>query len=258
MDLSQGRVFGKAAEAYDRVRPGYPAEVVDRLLACAGGGARILEVGCGTGQATRALAAGAREVVALEPDERMAALARRRCAGLPRVRVEVAAFEEWALPPEPFDLLVSAQAWHWVDAGVRTAKAAEALRAGGWLAVMWNQPRLADEVVWQVLDAAYRRHAPQLAGRRPGTRVATVVGEVAGETETCADFGPVSEHAVAWHDELRPDEFVAWLATQSHHLRLEAGARRGLLAQVEAGVAERASVAIAYTCRLLLAPRLDG
>src|SRR3954465_6162416 len=85
-----GRVFNEVPELYDRVRPGYPDELFSDLVTITGMGKRssVLEVGCGTGPATRPLAALAGSVTAVEPGADMAAVARRRLATLPNVEVE--------------------------------------------------------------------------------------------------------------------------------------------------------------------------
>ena len=85
-----GRVFNEVPELYDRVRPGYPAELFADLVAITGMGqeSSVLEVGCGTGQATRSLAALGCSVTAVEPGEGTAALARQRLAGFGNVTVE--------------------------------------------------------------------------------------------------------------------------------------------------------------------------
>ena len=130
--------FDEAAELYDRARPGYPAALFDDLaaLACIGPGCRVLELGCGTGQATVPLAERGCAIVCVELGAGMAAVARRKLARFPSVEVVVAPFEDWPLPPEPFDTVVSATAFHWLDPAVRVAKAADALRPGGALATI--------------------------------------------------------------------------------------------------------------------------
>jgi SAM-dependent methyltransferase len=115
-----GRVFDEVPELYDRVRPGYPDQLFADLAALTGtgDGGSVLEVGCGTGQATRSLAALGWSVTAVEPGARMAALARRRLADLGDVHVERSTFEEWDDRGRRFDLVVAASAWHWVDPAV--------------------------------------------------------------------------------------------------------------------------------------------
>ncbi|MEU8310606.1 class I SAM-dependent methyltransferase [Actinomadura sp. NPDC048955] len=96
----------------------------------------VLEVGCGTGQATRSLAALRCSVTAIEPGAEMAALARRRLAPFCNVTVETSTFEEWDDRGRRFDALVAASAWHWVDPSIGWQRAHAVLRPGGWMALL--------------------------------------------------------------------------------------------------------------------------
>src|SRR5215469_8020707 len=89
-----GRLFDEVPELYDRIRPAYPDELFVDLVAITGMDRRssVLEVGCGTGQATRPLAALGLPVTAIEPGAGMAALARQRLAAFPGVEVEISTF----------------------------------------------------------------------------------------------------------------------------------------------------------------------
>src|SRR3984885_9586932 len=124
--------FGADACRYDRARPGYPADLVDRIIA-ASPGRDVLDVGCGTGISSRLFAAAGCTVLGIDPDPRMAELAR-----LGGTAAEVARFEDWDPAGRSFDAVVAAQAWHWVDPVAGAARAAAALRPGGRLAVFWN------------------------------------------------------------------------------------------------------------------------
>ena len=135
-----GLVFNEVPEVYDRVRPTYPDEIFDDLVAITGVDQRssILEVGCGTGQATRSLAALGGSVTALEPGEALAALARHQLEAFPNVEIETTTFEQWHDHGRRFDILVAASSWHWVDPSVGWRRAHEVLNPGGWLAVFGN------------------------------------------------------------------------------------------------------------------------
>ncbi|TMD83661.1 MAG: class I SAM-dependent methyltransferase, partial [Chloroflexi bacterium] len=100
--------FGADAERFDRTRPSYPAAMVDDLLASTP--SRVLDVGCGTGKVARLFLAKGREVLGVEPDSRMVRVARSH-----GIQVEVSTFEAWEPAHRLFDLVVSGQAWHWVD-----------------------------------------------------------------------------------------------------------------------------------------------
>jgi len=127
--------FGADADRYDRARPSYPAALVDRIItASPGDGApSILDVGCGTGIAARLFQTAGCRALGVDPDPRMAELA--RASGL---AVEVAEFEQWDAAGRTFDAVIAAQSWHWVDPVAGAAKAAAVLRPGGRLAVFWN------------------------------------------------------------------------------------------------------------------------
>src|SRR5579863_3557561 len=112
-----GKVFDEIAAEYDRHRPAYPDELIDRACQVAGigSGDRVLEVGCGTGQLTRSLAARGLHVTALEPGTSLIALARQNLEGAGAVVFVNAQFEDAVLPREQFRAVFSASAFHWVD-----------------------------------------------------------------------------------------------------------------------------------------------
>src|SRR5215472_7724590 len=106
-EVSEG--FGADAQRYHRARPDYPASLVQQVIA-ASPGTEVLDVGIGTGIAAALFREAGCSVLGVEPDERMAALARE--AGL---EVEVARFEDWSPAGRRFGAVIAAQAWHWVD-----------------------------------------------------------------------------------------------------------------------------------------------
>src|ERR671938_966571 len=89
--------FDEVALLYDRARPGYPEALFDDVVALSGipPGGRILEIGCGTGQATVPLARRGYRILCVELGENLAAAARRKLATFPQVEVRTAAFEDW-------------------------------------------------------------------------------------------------------------------------------------------------------------------
>jgi SAM-dependent methyltransferase len=135
-----GRLFDEVAELYDRVRLTYPDELFADLVGITGirEASSVLEVGCGTGQATRSLAALGLSVTAVEAGAHMAALARQRLGGFDNVEVETSTFEDWDNRGRRFDLLLAAASWHWVDPAVGWPKAHRVLRPGGWMALIGN------------------------------------------------------------------------------------------------------------------------
>ncbi|MFI9596489.1 class I SAM-dependent methyltransferase [Nonomuraea sp. NPDC052265] len=225
----QGRVFGEVADEYDRVRPGYPAELAADVLAYAG--APALEVGAGTGKATELFAASGIDIVATEPDPAMAAVLARRSADRPNVTVTVSTFEEY-VPERAFGLLYCAQAWHWVDKEVRWQRAAAALAPGGGLALFWNIDWPADDGVSARLLAAHERFAPHI---RPNTGpIARPIGEEAGAREWAAEmglppeFGDLGTRLYRSERTLPVADYVTLLSTQSAYRILDEDVRERL------------------------------
>jgi ubiquinone/menaquinone biosynthesis C-methylase UbiE len=133
---ARGLLFDSVAEEYDRVRPAYPASLVD--AACSAGGltrgSHVVEVGCGPGKLTAALVERGLRVEAVDPGPALVEIARRRLGGS-SVRFHVARFEDVELPESAFDAVLSAEAFHWIDPAVGWSKAARLLRPGGVLAL---------------------------------------------------------------------------------------------------------------------------
>ena len=157
-----GEIFDAVAEAYDRVRPGYPDELVD--AACTIGaldaGCRVLEIGCGTGKLTEALAERRLVVDAVDPGENMIAFAKRRVGETSPVTFHLGRFEEVSLPDGAFDAVFSATAFHWIDPTVGWAKAAESLRPGGMIALLmhisfWEEATATNDAALQEVFRKY-------------------------------------------------------------------------------------------------------
>jgi SAM-dependent methyltransferase len=132
---------------YAETRPGYPAELAGFVAATAsvGAGDPVLEVGCGTGQLTSALAPFGFALTAIDLGPSMIEIARER-AGADGVTFLASSFESLEAPPGTFGLIIAGAAFHWIDPEVRFRKAARLLRPGGWLAVAGYEERYEEPV----------------------------------------------------------------------------------------------------------------
>ena len=136
--------YDPIAPRYDRARPTYPAALFDDIADYArlGEASRLLEIGCGTGQATLPLAERGCAIDCIEVGEKMAAIARQKLARFPKVSVLTADFETVALPARHYDLVYAATAFHWIDPAVAFSKPHRLLKPGGALALFWHRPAL--------------------------------------------------------------------------------------------------------------------
>ncbi|MEU0034813.1 MULTISPECIES: class I SAM-dependent methyltransferase [unclassified Streptomyces] len=248
--------FDEAAELYDRARPRYPAALVDELAGRVGlgPGVRVLEIGPGTGQLTVPLARLGCDVTAVELGPALAAVARRNLRGFPRARVEVAEFERWPLPREPFDLVVCATAFHWLDPAVRVARAGDALGPDGVLALVTTHHVAGGSTdFFAQAQACYERWDPATP---PGLR-ASDEADVATDTAELERWGRVTSYRFAQEITYSTREYLDVLLTYSGHRALDAPARRGLLRCVAELVETRhaGSVTKRYLHELLLTRR---
>lgn len=219
-------------ERYDRARPGYPAELVERLVAESPGTPRceVLDLGCGTGIAARQFQELGCTVLGVDPDQRMAEFAAAR--GLP---VEVSTFEDWEPHGRTFDLVVAAQSWHWVDPVAGALKAAEVLRTAGRLGVFGHvfEP---PEPVAEAFATAYHRVVPDSpfnsAGRRPLELYLTGYARVADSIRETERFTEPALWRFEWRRDYRRDEWLELLPTTGGLTRLEPDQRSDILGDV--------------------------
>jgi SAM-dependent methyltransferase len=253
-------VFGSAAAFYSAARPDYPDRVYEvlRNRCRLGPSSRVLEIGAGTGLATRRLPASGAFVVAVEPNDALAEQLRRSVASDHVFEVVVAPFEEVDLAPASFDLVTSATAFHWLDPDIALPKIASALKPAGWLALWWNvfgDPDLPDpfhEATEPILGQLER-------GPSFGVGGADYALDVAARTDELSEhaFRNVEHEAVRWTLELDAPRTRRLYATYSNIARLAEPQREAILDEIEriadvdfGGRVERRMVTPIYTAHV--------
>ncbi|MCY4062797.1 MAG: class I SAM-dependent methyltransferase [Chloroflexi bacterium] len=254
-------IHDQVAQLYDRARPGYPAALFDDIIAYANlaADARILEIGCGTGQATLPLAQRGFAIDCLEPGAQMAAIARANLAGFPAVTVYHTDFERFACLPASYDLLLSATAFHWVDPDIRFRKTHDLLKSRAALALFWHRPvqTQASRDFTDAIQYVYKAVAPELTSDYmppPHPDHVTTEYEDLIPASGCFSELEIRKHYVA--TSYSASAYVDLLATFSDHQKLEASKRQRLLADIEklitdqfAGSVVRETVALLYLAR---------
>jgi SAM-dependent methyltransferase len=218
--------FGDDAEQYDRTRPTYPETMIDVLLQDEP--QIVLDVGCGTGIASRLFMARGCEVLGLEPDERMAEVARSYGE-----KVEIGTIEEFDPAGREFDLLIAGQSWHWVNPSLGAQKASQVLRPGGRIGLFWNQANAGAEAR-DAIAGAYERHAPEL-GRNSvllGMRGDELYEMLSESLKVDQRFHDVSIDTFNHHHIYTTDEWTELTTTHSDHRTLPPEQLAALLADL--------------------------
>ena len=130
--------FNEAASLYNEARPRYPDDLFSALIDSTGisRGAKLLEIGPGTGQATKPLAEKGFDITAIELGEALAEITKQELRDYKNVRIINDAFEEITLPAASFDLVFAATSFHWIDPSLKFTKTHEVLKRKGHLAII--------------------------------------------------------------------------------------------------------------------------
>lgn len=231
----QKESFDSVADDYNMHRSPYPQEVVDTVIALSKlhHGSRVLEIGCGTGQLSVPLAQHGVDLLAIELGPQLAALARRNLERFPNAHVEVSSFEAWPLPSQPFDAVVSASAFHWLDPEIRFSKSANAIHSGGFLTILHvhhvrgGTPGFFEDtqpyyVKWGLSDdSSFQPTAPD--------NVPTMYPEL----DQLPEFRAVERRHFEIPRSLSATAYIGWLKTDSLVNSLDDTARRGFLQDIE-------------------------
>jgi SAM-dependent methyltransferase len=224
----RGLLFGAAAESYERFRLGYPDEVVTRTLAYAGRPVRsAIEVGSGTGKATRAFASRGIRITALEPDPNMFSVLQRESIAMPVTPVH-SRFEDYDGPS--VDLVYAAAAWHWIDPTIRWTRTARLLTDGGVIASFGAPMSLVDDDVRTAVDEARRPTLSDDVVHNPddgdGRRWP------AWELDRCELFEDVQDLCLPREVVVPQKEYVGYLSTVSAYLQLTVRQRQDVLLRI--------------------------
>ncbi|MEF0939741.1 class I SAM-dependent methyltransferase [Rhizobium sp. BR 362] len=255
--MEQRFTFDGVAGLYGDARPTYPESVFDDIAAFSGLGSKdaILEIGCGTGQATQDFAHRGFSILALEPGKELIGIARKKLGGFPDIHFAETTFEAWPGEPETFKLVMAAQSFHWVAPEVRFAKTAEQLAPGGTLAIFGNVPMPPASPLAAEFACLYSRYAPSLSGPPaeawylPDGPFAKLLGE-------SKYFEPATHRSYPWSRTHNAASYTDLLRTLSRYRLLPDDRREALLAAIAEVIAAYGGVLeLRYETHLYMAKR---
>jgi SAM-dependent methyltransferase len=198
VSAEQAKSFDRAAEEYERGRPGWPSEVLDLVPVPVD--VTVLDLGAGTGKLTRVLAARYAHVIALEPLTEMRAILAER---VPTAEALPGTAEAIPLDDASVDAVFTGQAFHWFANDVAVAEIARVLRPGGVLARLWNEaiePNPLPSVYLALLDQLHEAMPPP---------------PIPDDLFDGTPFGEVHGGAVEYEQRSSRDEVLAFSASTS-------------------------------------------
>lgn len=155
------RTFNDIPGLYDEVRPTYPKELIEDILFMSDiqRSGSIIEVGCGTGQATEPFLEKGFTVHAVEEGKDLADFALKKLEHYGCFSITVSSFEKWDAPKEAFDLLIAGQVFHWIEPAYGLSKSASLLKPGGAIALFWNRDISQSTAFYQATDPVYAQYS---------------------------------------------------------------------------------------------------
>jgi 2-polyprenyl-3-methyl-5-hydroxy-6-metoxy-1,4-benzoquinol methylase len=252
-EISFKNTFNEAANVYD-VRPSYPEKIIEEIISLSGISekSRILEVGVGTGQITLPFAKQGYEIVGLELGPALADQARKNLQNYTNVNIITTAFEDWQ-SEEKFDLLLSAQAFHWIETRVGLAGAAKFLHKGGALALVWTLDE--SQTVFQKESApVYDKYIPPQPNRPTPNEGYERYKKALTESSA---FAEVVVREVKWNKTYSKEDYLKLQNTYSNHLAVSEETRAEFHKELAKIIDSHGGTVLrVYKTVLLLAKRL--
>jgi len=230
--LPEPGVFDEAASLYDEMRPKYPDELIKDILDISGIPKEpILEVGCGTGQATLPFASKGYQMTCLDLGGNLIEVAKRKLRNY-SVDFYLTSFEDWT-PLKNYELLISATAFHWIDPVEKYHLAYQILKDTGWMALFWNKHPTPYTGFFVDVQQVYNEVIPEWRNPNDGPTTDDWIHEQVREIEESSLFGDVIVKKYSFTVKFTCKDYIKLLNTFSDHRSLEKKRQRKLYVGIE-------------------------
>jgi SAM-dependent methyltransferase len=223
LDKNRKTLFNECAILYDEIRPGYPNELIEDVifLSSIPIDGKILEIGCGTGQATLPFARRGYSMLCLDIGKDLASLAAQRCQQYPKVQILPISFEEWEPGAKAFDLVISATAFHWISPEIGYAKSVKVLKDSGGIAIFNHLHPIPYTGFFQAVQEIYEICAPEMSDSKKIESTEKKIRSREDFMNSIGLFEKVTVKQYPWSIEYNANQYLKLLNTHSDHRILE-------------------------------------
>jgi hypothetical protein len=255
--IRQSKSFDESADYYDKFRPSYPEELVMDIINKTGVDSRskVLEVGPGSGKATELFVDKGLNIIGIEPGVNLAAQGKKKFQHTGQVEYIVSRFEDWNEEREAYDLIVSAQAFHWVPKPLGYQKCFNALKRDKYVGLFWNFYLSRGQEIEVELQNLFNKYPVAYLDNKESLE--RRIQKNADEIEFSGYFKNLEVIRYPWSETCNCEDYIGFLRTGNGYLTLSENER----AEVEDRVNEiiqsyGGSVTRYYECTLFLAQKV--
>lgn len=225
------KVFDDNANSYDKYRPKYPKEVVKELIDLSHIESRdkILEIGCGTGQITMDFVKKGYEIVAIEKGKSLSKIASKKIERFDIGKIINSTFEDW-IPSDKFKLVISAQAFHWIDKKIGFNKILNLLKDNGSIGLIWNVDKSQETDFWKQASKVYEKYLPKKKRQRGMEETVDEHWNYIRNRKELMNFERKDYH---WEKLYAKEEYLGLLSTFSPHMSMDEDEREKFFKEIE-------------------------
>ncbi|MFC1742586.1 class I SAM-dependent methyltransferase [Candidatus Riflebacteria bacterium] len=219
---SRRMAFGAVAEEYDQIRPGYPEQLFADIFSFANlkPGAAVLEIGCGTGQATMPFINKGCNLTCIDLSQSLSDIARLKFANFPEVEIHTSSFESFKGEEKSYDMVFAATAMHWIEPGLRYRKAGRLLKPDGTIAVFSNTHPRPFRGFFDRVQVIYKEIVPEWGSPTLNKTSTDIINETIREIRGLQTFKEVTFRKFKWSKVYSKDEYLKLISTYSDHQNL--------------------------------------
>ena len=238
--------FNEIPELYESMRPLYPAAMMDDIqqVSQIPQLGRILEIGCGTGQATLPWAKKGYVMTCLDLGEQTIAFVKNKMAAYHKVQFIHADFETWEFDDRSFDLVIAGSAFHWINGEIGYPKLSRILKPTGYVALFWNMHYTLDNPLYHAIQEVYQAVNPELSKQRNREKLEIRIAKRVKEFDDSGLFQPVQIRIYPWEQTYTADEYIRLLDTFSDHIIMDPGLKVPLYSGIKDVINEHGGVIV--------------